>query len=182
MGLRVKREQPVDRAVRELEQEIARVKRELRRAEQGPPPAAHPAAPAAAVPDTPDTMTRFVKKMLAPAAREVQPSYRVRNDLFDVADTPLEQLELEPIAFGDRAAAEPDLFHAADRDGAAAASDGAHGERQSAGGSKLVQYLSTGGIRSYKPLRRVQREERNRFFAWLGLAGAALWLLYVIVR
>ena len=47
---------------------------------------------------------------------------------------------------------------------------------------KLAHYLSAGSIKSYKPLKHVQRQTRNRFFMWLGLSLIALWFIYAVVR
>lgn len=183
-----KREQPIDRAVRELESQLAQVRRQLRQAE--PPDAtAASSTRTGAVPETAgsDTVGRFVKQLLGPSGQRPVAAYRPRQDLFEVVATPLAQLESEPIAFGENR--DPDLFTTAApgadvQSGAAQAriETASEADRQANQGSKLVHYLSAGSIRSYKPLRRVQREERNRFFAWLGLAAGALWLIYVIVR
>ncbi len=132
-----------------------------------------------------------MQQMLRPASQDQAPTYRTREDLFDVAGTPAQQIEMDQFAFDEGQtrssdqAAETDLFRAAETretaDGAAQA-DRTGSSRESDQGSKLVHYLSAGSIRSYKPLRRVQREDRNRFFAWVGLAVAAVWILYVVVR
>ncbi len=196
-----KPEQPLDRAMREVEDDLARIKRELRSAASTPAMAERPAArpargrrrkPHAAAPaSVTDAVGTFMKQMLRPASRNQAPTYRTQHDLFDVAGTPTQQLEMDEFAFGDapgdavelpepagRAAAAPET----ERTAGAARPSAAPASRDPNQSSKLVHYLSAGGIRSYKPLRRVQREDRNRFFTWIAMAGVAVWLLYVVIR
>ena len=183
-----KRERPVDRAARELEQKLANVRREIRQLSEpattpGTAAPGHGAPPAAVgAGGNGDGMTAFVRRMLRPTGKDVAVTYRSRRDLFDVADRAVTQLELDPLT--QPAVAEPDLFSAAAQTAAGAAVPRANapGDRLVARGSKLMEYLCAGSIRTYKPLRRVQREERNRFFTWMGVALAAVWLIWVIVR
>ena len=180
-----KREQPVDRAMRELERQLTQVRHEIRHlADQTATPfasangAGEPASPGHAG----EGMTSFVRQMLAPARKQTTVTYRSRKDLFDVADRALTQLEIENLAVPPRAV-EPDLFAAAAQTTAGAATSvSTPGGRLAAHGTKLMEYLSAGSIRSYKPLRRAQREERNRFFVWMGVALAAVWVIWVVVR
>lgn len=180
-----KREQPVDRAMRELERQLSQVRREIRQlANQPVTPSA--SANGAGDPTSPGStaegMTTFVRQMLVPARKQTTVTYRSRKDLFDVADSAVTQLEIENLAVSPQPA-EPDLFGAAAQKTAGAATPAiTRSGRLATQGSKLMDYLSAGSIRSYKPLRRVQREERNRFFAWLGVALAAVWLIWAIVR
>ena len=186
-----KREQPVDRAVRELEQKLASVRREIR--QLADPTATPPATPSGFAVRRPEPrsgaaasggegVTGFVRRMLQPTGKDVPVTYRSRRDLFDVADRAVTQLELDPLT--QPATAEPDLFNAAAQTAAGAVTlpGKSPTERLVARGTKLMDYLSAGSIRSYKPLRCVQREERNRFFAWMGVAAAAVFLIWVIVR
>lgn len=161
-----KPERPVDRAVQELQDRIAQLEREQRRlARAQPAPGVEP-APAAT-----SRVGVFVKTMLTPVAPVATPPYHApRRDLFDPPATPLKELEDAPVEFGPRAV-EPDLF----------------GSRPPArpGGSneeKLARYLGAGSIRSYKPTTSIQRRDRNRFLAWIGLAVAALWVIFVVIR
>ena len=186
-----KRERPVDRAARELDQKLASVRRE---SQQLSDPTATPAAtPSASSPGhgerrvavtggNGEGLTAFLRGMLQPARKEVPVTYRSRRDLFDVADRAVTQLELDPLTRP--AAPEPDLFTAPAQTtaGAATSSTQLPHDRLVARGTKLMDYLCAGSIRTYKPLRRVQRQERNRFFAWMGVAVAAVWLIWVIVR
>jgi|YelNatPaOPRAMG01_1025707.scaffolds.fasta_scaffold20402_2 hypothetical protein len=45
---------------------------------------------------------------------------------------------------------------------------------------KLAHYLGAGSVRSFA--RRPARATRHRFFLWVGLSLAVLWLIYVVVR
>jgi hypothetical protein len=163
---------PVDRAVEELERQLAQVRREIRAASRAEtPPAATAADPAAG----------FTRQILAPARLTVASTYRARRpNLFDDGSgDALKELDAAPVEFRKRA--DPDLFTppqpAAMADVPGTVSLGSPPQE------KLVHYLSAGALRGQqRPLRHVRRKERNRFFAWLGLAMAALWLLYVVAR
>ena len=158
MALRSKQAGPVDRAVADLDRQIHALERQIRQRDVGHMD--RPVVPSKSV-------TQFVKEMLAPPSNRPAPAARKpRRDLFDVEAEPLKELEAEAIAFA--AKPEPDLFKPA-------APVREHDR-------KLVQYLSAGGIRTYKPLKHVQRQVRNRFFMWLGLSAVALWVLYAVVR
>ena len=179
MPLHRKRADPIDRAINDLDQQIATVQRQVREMETQPERALerHRSGVVATAPVL--TFTRFVKDMLVPQKRAVDPSCRERQDLFDVSAEPLKDLEAEPIAFAQKP--EPDLF--------------THTPGTTAGSSivletaqvvppqeKLAHYLGAGSIKSYKPLRRVQRQTRNRFFMWLGLSFVALWIIWFVIR
>ncbi len=154
---------PVDRAVQELDEQIAQLERQQRRLETQPAPRSD--QPAVKV-------STFVTKMLKPTPTTVAPSYHApKDDLFGAAATPLKDLEAEPIAFGPRAV-EPDLFSGAPK---APAGPAVKDE-------KLVRYLGAGSLRMYKPTKAIHHRDRNRFLAWLGLAVAALWVIFVVVR
>jgi hypothetical protein len=179
MPLHRKRADPIDRAINDLDQQIATVQRRLREMETQTERALerHRSGVVSTAPLL--TFTRFVRDMLVPQKRAVDPSYRERQDLFDVNAEPLKDLEAEPIAFAQKP--EPDLF--------------THAPGMTAGPStaletaqvvppqeKLAHYLGAGSIKSYKPLRRVQRQTRNRFFMWLGLSFVALWIIWFVIR
>ncbi len=159
---RRKPEPPVDRALQDVERQLAEVRRQLRSAERPVPPAT----------------TGFVKDMLTPARRQTEPTYHAkRKDLFDVPADPLRELEPAPVATS--RAVSPELFHASGGNGTRAVA------ADSSAQDKLLTYLSAGSVRAcgpHRPLKGVQRRERNRFFGWIGLAVATLWLLYVMVR
>jgi hypothetical protein len=142
-----------------LESQIATVQRQVRELE------ATTAGPSSARSAPPVTkMTELVKEMLAPPARPV----RARRDLFDTPNEPLKELEAEPAVLSQKP--EPDLFSPRRIDCSTKPED------------KLVHYLSAGSIKSYRPLKHVQRQTRNRFFMWLGLSVVALWFIYAVLR
>jgi len=81
----------------------------------------------------------------------------------------VKELEAEPIAFAKKP--EHDLFAHPLRLGTRPSRARRPGNRQVVPPQeKLAHYLGAGSIRSYKPLKRVQRQTRNRFFMWLGLS------------
>ena len=115
------------------------------------------ATPAPAAPAR-ESGSGFLRRMLTPPAQ--RPTSRSRRDLFDVPDNPLPALVDAPVTTS-VAAAQPELFSVTNT------------------GAKLSQYL----VKPPKPqLKHVQRENRNRFYVWLGLAFAAVWLIYAVVR
>lgn len=183
--LRSKRADPIDRAISDLDQQIATVQRQLREASNDPARAGENRSRfAGAAPQSPaQTFTRFVKDMLVPPKRADSPTYRTREDLFDGGAEPLKELEAEPIAFAQKT--EPDLFaNSAAAAGSSASTSTAVLETAQVvpPQEKLAHYLGAGSIRSYKPLKRVQRQTRNRFFMWLGLSLFALWIIWFVIR
>lgn len=168
MAFRFKHGDPIDRAITDLDHQIATVQRQMREL------ANDPARDGASTPA--HTVTKFVKDMLVPPKRAASSPKSTRQDLFDVNAEPLKELEAEPIAFARKP--EPDLF--------ARASVGGSGVLESArvvsSHEKLAHYLGAGSIKSYKPLKRAQRQARNRFFMWLGLSLVALWVIWFVIR
>jgi len=152
---------PIDRAVEDLEKQIASLQQRVRAAETGdksPSPVAVKA----------ETVTKFVKEMLTPPAKTAASTYRPRRDLFDAE--PMKDLEAEPIAFAHQP--EPDLFAPPQKIDCAPKAE-----------EKLAIYISAGSLKGFKkPLRVEQRRNRNRFFMWLGLSFVALWFIWAVVR
>ncbi len=154
---------PIDRAVEDLEQQIAALQRQAHALEnrRGSPMAA-----------TTDSVARFVKEMLAPPAKKPTTPYRPRRDLFDGAAEPLKELELEAVASAGVAQPQPDLFAAPKRIDCAPKPE-----------EKLGLYISAGSLKGFKrPLRVEQRRNRNRFLMWLGLSCLALWFIWAVIR
>ena len=175
MPFRRKSADPIDRAIVDLDRQIATLQRELR--EMGRPPARAHEPGSAEAPG--QTFTRFVKGMLVPPRRSMDSASRTREDLFDINAEPLKDLEAEPITFANKP--EPDLFTRAP--GTASASSIALETAQVVPAhEKLAHYLGAGSIKSYKPLKHVQRKTRNRFFMWMGLSLVALWIIWFVIR
>ena len=161
MALWQKQISPIDRAVEDIEQQIATLQRQVRAAETGK---AKPQSPVAA---TAESMTKFVKEMLTPPPKAGSPAYRPKRDLFDGAAEPMKDLEAEAIAFSPQ----PDLFAPKRIDCAPKAEE------------KLAIYIGAGSLQGFKkPLRVEQRRNRNRFFVWIGLSFVALWFIWAVVR
>ena len=175
--LRLKRVDPIDRAISDLDQQIATVQRQMREVSNDPARAGAPAPQSPA-----QTVTKFVKDMLATSRRAESPTYRTRQDLFDGGAEPLKELEAEPIAFAQKP--EPDLFTnpAPAMNGAITGTAALETAQVVPPQEKLAHYLGAGSIKSYKPLKRVQRQTRNRFFMWLGLSFVALWIIWFVIR
>ena len=164
---------PIDRAVHDLEHQIAKVQREMRELNSDP-----------AAPSKANTFTRRLKDILLPPRHTPNSFTRSRQDLFDVGAEPLKELEAEPIAFAQKV--DPDLFAPAPAPAPAAAVYTGTGALETAQvvppKQKLAAYLGAGSIKTYKPLKRVQRQARNRFFMWLGLSLVALWIIWFVIR
>ena len=186
MSLRWKHTDPIDRAISDLDQQIATVQREMREVTSKPGRVGEIRG-AEADGNAPTTSVAgafmaLVKDVLSPSRRATDASYRVRQDLFDVGAEPLKELEAEPIAFARKP--EPDLFaQAAPAGNVPYTGTGALEIAQVVPPQdKLAHYLGAGSIKSYKPLKRVQRQTRNRFFMWLGLSFFALWIIWFVIR
>jgi hypothetical protein len=186
MPLRWKEPDPIDRAISDLDQQIATVQRQMREVTSSPARGDRIHRTDATVrgqtPASAGTFVKFIKGMLGPTKRELDASDRVRQDLFDINAEPLKELEAEPIAFAKKP--EPDLFaHPSSLATSAIAGTAALETAQVVPPQeKLAAYLGAGSIRSYKPLKRVQRQTRNRFFMWLGLSFFALWIIWFVIR
>jgi len=186
MSLRWKQPDPIDRAISDLDQQIATVQRQMREVTSGPTRGDRihrtEATARGQTSASGGTIVTFVKGLLGPTKREMDASDRVRQDLFDINAEPLKELEAEPIAFAKKP--EPDLFaHPSSPGNSAIAGTAALEIAQVVPPQeKLAAYLGAGSIRSYKPLKRVQRQTRNRFFMWLGLSFFALWIIWFVIR
>lgn len=173
MALRRKLSRPVDRAVDDLDRQIAALQKQMRQLTHEPvqSPAIEQASPA-------NSVSGFFKRMVAPEKKPLTPSYRSIPDLFDGGSGPLKDLEGDAVAFARKP--DPDLFsHVANPVGGGGA-EAAVASAQAQ--EKLAHYLAAGSIKTYKPLRRAQRQTRNRFFMWLGLSFVTFWIIYVVVR
>lgn len=186
MAMWRKRPRPIDRAVQELDRQITAVQRRIRDLSQQDAREAAVAAGAAgtraqAVTAT-DAVTSFFRQILSPPKKTVAPSYHARRDLFDIGAEPLRELEAEAVVSGKK----PDqaLFSSSEKP-ADTRTTGTILTQSADGPSaqeKLAHYLSAGSIKTYKPLKRVRRQARNRFLMWMGLSLLALWLIYVVAR
>ena len=165
---------PIDRAVHDLNHQIADLQRQMREMTNGPAPAREL---------TPvEAFSQRIKTMLAPPKRPGTPPHGSRQDLFDVAAEPLKELEAEPIAFAQKT--DPDLFAQPSLAGTGVIAGNAALETAQVvpPQQKLAAYLGAGSIKTYKPLKRAQRLARNRFFMWLGLSFVALWVIWFVIR
>jgi hypothetical protein len=179
MPFRRKHADPIDRAIDDLDHKIATLQRQLREMETKPAQALD-RPQTNRLPSTPvQVLSKFMRNMLLPTKRTTAPSHPLRQDLFDVNAEPLKDLEAEPIAFANKP--EPDLFAGAP-DMPVGASVVLETAEVVPSHEKLAHYLGAGSIRSYKPLKHVQRQMRNRFFMWLGLSFAALWIIWFVIR
>jgi hypothetical protein len=181
MRFRSKRADPIDRAISDLDHQIATVQRELREL-AGDPGRSGDVGHAAVSP--PKTITRGSQDVLSASAANRSTPDRARHDLFDVGAEPLKDLEAEPIAFAHKP--EPDLFAPATASGTRTTPAASTAALETAEvvppQKKLAHYLGAGSIKSYKPLKHAQRQARNRFFMWLGLSFVALWIIWFVIR
>jgi len=190
MPLWHKRSTPIDRAVEDLDRQIAALQKQLRQVSaeslaDGNTPHPVGASPAPGPVSRAEAAMKFMKDFLTPPEKRPFAAHsRVRQDLFDVPTEPLKDLEAEPIAFSRRT--DSDLFMRAGTGATAPTPTRRVGEGQidcmTKPDEKLAHYLSAGSIKTYKPLKHVQRQTRNRFFMWLGLSLVALWILYAVIR
>ena len=139
---------PIDRAVADIEQQIADLERRARQTES--PAAAQPAATRSAW-----------KAWFAPPPR--RPAFSPRRAPLDIPVEPMKELEQHPFPFE----RQPDLFNRPSAD---------------ASTEKLAEYLNVGGFKIRRPLKYVQRQNRQRFYLWLILGIIALGLLWLVVR
>ena len=113
-------------------------------------------APAAVVPRK--SASNFLREILTPPAR--RQAVRPRRDLFDVPVNPMQELNATSVTTS-VPPAQTELFTPTNA------------------GTRLTQFIIT----PPKPiLKHVQRENRHRFYLWLGLSCVAVWLIYAVVR
>lgn len=138
----------------EVEQRLAQIERETRQLQVAATGQPVP------VPHRPgQALTNWLKDVFTPPGRRPVPA-PLRRDLFDsVVNNPMPHLE-SSLAAG---RPEPDLFQHADR-------------------TRLAQYLGTGSVKTYKPLKHVQRRQRQQFYLWLGLGVVAVLLLWLVMH
>ena len=180
-----KRANPVDRSVREVERRIATLERQIRQTESRPP-GTRPLGQISesSLRSVSGSVGSFVREMLAPTKRSVPVTYKVQQgDLFDAGGEAIRELEAEPLAFR----RPPDLFQGLSNEpgkpvAAGPAAEKRRGSEPATIDQRLAQYLSVGSLKTYRPLKHVQRRERNRFFMWVGLSLVVAFLVYVILR
>jgi hypothetical protein len=162
---------PIDRAVHDLDHQIANLQRQMREMDNDSVP-----------PSKTATLARRLKDILLPPRHTPNSFTHSRQDLFDVGAEPLKELEAEPIAFAQKV--EPDLFAsgAAPAAGVYTGTGALETAQVFPPKEKLAAYLGAGSIKTYKPLRRAQRQTRNRFYMWLGLSLLALWIIWFVIR
>lgn len=161
MKLRHKKN-PIDRALEEVNRQLAELQRNAR--QELPRPAAERSGTA--------PVKDFIREMLTPPSRRQAVTYRTRRELPDCEVNPVAALETEdaPVVRQHQ----PDLF---------AHAHAASAKPPVSGDEKLAKLLAAGTVRPPKPtLKRVERENRRRFFMWMGLSVLAVWVLYTLVR
>ena len=154
-----KQESPVDRAARQVEDQIRVLERQIQELDSGK-----------TVQQTEPSGVRlagYFKEMLTPPQTKHIAGTRSRRDLFDLSNEPLKDLAAEPVQFIART--ESDLF--VPPVSTTSTHDG-----------KFAAFLSFGSVKTYRPLKHEQRENKKRFFIWVGLAVAALCLVWIVVR
>jgi hypothetical protein len=170
MRFRSKRGDPIDRAISDLDHQIATVQRQLRELASDPARSTDigraDGSAGASAGSPAGKVARFVKGVLSPSADTSSKTDRARQDLFDVAAEPLKDLEAEPIAFAHKP--EPDLFATASATAThttpAAPAAALESAQVVPPQKKLAHYLGAGSIKNYKPLKHAQRQARNRFW------------------
>jgi len=146
---------PVDRAMADVSQKIATVERQLRTI-------GHATSPSSGRTSL-EPVQSFWRRLFVPPPR--RPVRHPRDDLFESPVNPMAELS-DATAVLPMPGAQPDLFTA-----------------PTTAGGKLGEYLASASLRPPKPqLKHVLRENRHRFYLWLGLSFVAVWLIYAVVR
>lgn len=145
---------PVDRVMADVSQKIATVERQLRTI-------GHATGPVSGRLGSEPSQS-FWQRLFVPPPR---PARHPRNDLFESPVNPMAELSDATVVLP-MPGAQSDLFTA-----------------PTTAGGKLGQYLASASLRPPKPqLKHVLRENRHRFYLWLGLSFVAVWLIYAVVR
>lgn len=148
-----KKQDPVDREIREVEKELRRLQAEMRRLQREAVKPASTFKPAAtALP--PGWRPSSEPPAPAPPARE--------PDLWTRPEAPSN--------------------HAGDGSGRSRWWRKLFGPKPGPSDPRLVSYLSTGSFKTVRPLRYERRVARNRFLLSLGLLLVAVWLLVLALR
>jgi hypothetical protein len=163
-----KRATPVDRCVVELNERMAAVQRRIRALEErANPSTAEQGAPA-------QSENGFANRVLSILEQIPAPSPQNGHALPDEIADPLKDLGAGATNYG--SGAQPELFTVAPRSLVTEPSKPA--DR----GSKLARYLEAIRVESSIPIRRVQRETRNRFWMWLVLGLIVVAFICIVVR
>jgi hypothetical protein len=146
---------PVDRAVGELEQRLADVERQARQLESDTTAQFNPPPPR---PEA--ALVNWLRDIFTPPGRRPPPA-PIRRDLFDLSvNNPMPHLDTQSTAV---VRPDADLFQ-----------KGEHG--------RLAHYLGAGSVKTFKPLKHVQRRQRQQFYIWLGLAFLVVLFLWLVMH
>ncbi len=158
---------PIDRAVEDLEHQLAALQQQISEADRG-------GTTAPATVSRAESMGKFIKEMLSPPPKKAtSPSYKARRDLFDASAQPMQDLTTEPIAYAKKP----------ERDSFSGAATPKRIDCAPKPEEKLAIYIGAGSLKGFKkPLRVERRRNRNRFFMWIGLSFVALWFIWAVVR
>jgi hypothetical protein len=172
MMLRKRQTRPVDRCVGELQRKIGALEREIRSLEQRRQAAeTQKVTKSEATDSSLESASNLIKAMLqVPSRQPPEPTYRVRQDLFDAVD-PVKELDAGAMPAVVPAAARTDVAKAVEPVKPAV-------EPQ----RKLATYLSAGTFRNQHPLKRSEREARHRILTWMGLSCVVIWIMFVVLR
>lgn len=146
---------PVDRAVSELEQRLAAVERQARQLESATAAQFNPPPPR---PEA--ALVNWLRDVFTPPGRRPPPP-PIPRDLFDLSvNNPMSALDSQPTAV---VRPDADLFPAGPR-------------------GRLADYLGAGSVKTFKPLKHVQRRQRQQFYIWLGLGFAVVLFLWLVMH
>jgi hypothetical protein len=164
-----KRVTPVDRCVAELNERMAAVQHQIRALEGGQTNASGSGQDVPA-----QSENHFFKRVLSILDQIPAPSPQKGRALPDEIADPLKDLGAESREYG--SGKQPELFTVAPR------SLATEPAKPAAHGSKLARYLEAIRLESSIPIRRVQRQTRNKFWMWLGLGLIVVFFICVVVR
>ncbi|MGD0017347.1 MAG: hypothetical protein ABSC38_07530, partial [Verrucomicrobiia bacterium] len=159
---------PVDRCVAELDERMIAVRRQIRALEgQTSTSTGEGNAPA-------QSEISFTKKVLSILDEIPDQSPQKSRALSDEIADPLKDLGTGAQFYG--SGKQPELFSVSPQSPVAEPAKPATRE------SKLARYLKAVSFESSVPLRRVQRETRNKFWLWLGLGLLVVLFICIVVR